>query len=341
MPVEITTPNELDEVRNGLSGNYEVMNPIDLSDFENWDPIGRTSDSTLNNFTGTFDGAHFPITGLNINRPTAAFVGLFAQVTGTLKRVLVLEATVVGCIGAAILCGNVNGENSIIEDCGVSGTLTGGGNSSPSVGHDQGTGGIYGWAYNQTIIRRCYSHTNVIRAASDGHGVLGGWLNYSSMSKAKLFDCYSRGSVQTSNDSHGGLTTGGWNNTSIGEVRRCLAISEIIKDSGTKNGFINVANSDNNIVSDNYWDTDVSETTTAQAAATGKTTAQLQDIDTFSGWDIVPEAEFDPDDPSVWFMPASGYPKLWFEYEGTPTPPFVPSRIPWPQQQPTFHDDNT
>lgn len=81
--VGIYTPEDLTKVRDNLSGNYIVMNDIDLSgatsaggefyhNGSGWDPIGTEG----NPFTGIFDGNGFEISGLHITDRTGS-VGLF------------------------------------------------------------------------------------------------------------------------------------------------------------------------------------------------------------------------------------------------------------------------
>ena len=82
MPHGITTCEELQDMKNNLSGNYYLATDIDCSDTVNWDtgkgfvPIGNSS----NPFTGTFDGRGHKITNLYINRPSTDFVGLFGTI---------------------------------------------------------------------------------------------------------------------------------------------------------------------------------------------------------------------------------------------------------------------
>jgi len=81
VPTGITTCEELQDMKNDLSGNYYLANDIDCSDTVNWnsgagfEPIGNSS----NPFTGTFDGGGHKITNLYINRPSTNNVGLFGR----------------------------------------------------------------------------------------------------------------------------------------------------------------------------------------------------------------------------------------------------------------------
>ena len=50
--IPIRTAQELDNIRNNLSGKYILMNDIDLGEYENWVPIGTKKQP----FSGIFDG---------------------------------------------------------------------------------------------------------------------------------------------------------------------------------------------------------------------------------------------------------------------------------------------
>ena len=50
--ITVSTPAQLDAVRNNLSGNYCLRDNISLSGYSNWQPIGTTDTP----FTGKFDG---------------------------------------------------------------------------------------------------------------------------------------------------------------------------------------------------------------------------------------------------------------------------------------------
>lgn len=80
----IYTAQDLDNVRNNLSGKYILMNDIDLSGYANWDPIGDTA----NYFTGELDGNGHVIKNMKIDRESEDYVGLFGSTNGaTIKNV--------------------------------------------------------------------------------------------------------------------------------------------------------------------------------------------------------------------------------------------------------------
>ena len=95
---KVSTPEELNKVRNGLSGKYIQTKDIDLSGYsagEGWEPIGRYN--LHETFQGTYDGGGFKITGLTINRPNQDFVGFFGYTDGaTIENVGLKDVKVTG-----------------------------------------------------------------------------------------------------------------------------------------------------------------------------------------------------------------------------------------------------
>lgn len=97
-PIEIRTIEDLYSIRNNLSGNYILMNDIDLTEAtaqggdwdsgKGWTPIGN-EDSP---FIGSFDGNRFSIIGLQ-----SGTGGLFYSIkNATIKNLDIIQANVVG-----------------------------------------------------------------------------------------------------------------------------------------------------------------------------------------------------------------------------------------------------
>ena len=79
----IETAEDLYNIRNDLDGKFILMNDIDLSGYENWDPIGRSQTGSFSEaFQGTFNGNGYVIKNLTINRPDEEYVGLFGYTNG-------------------------------------------------------------------------------------------------------------------------------------------------------------------------------------------------------------------------------------------------------------------
>jgi len=94
--VPITIAQELSNIRGNLSGNYRLMNDIDLESVE-WTPIGTNTAP----FSGTFNGQGFSINNLKITLPQR-YVGLFGYNMGSIKNVKLQHVNI-----------NVNGEISV------------------------------------------------------------------------------------------------------------------------------------------------------------------------------------------------------------------------------------
>ncbi|MDR1682669.1 MAG: T9SS type A sorting domain-containing protein [Candidatus Symbiothrix sp.] len=189
-PFVITTPAELNEVRDNLTAHYQLGADIDLSDWiasnsptYGWEPIGFTGTNEVTavaTFEGSLDGAGHVISGLWINRPSNKFVGLFGQVTGTVSfrnlGVIIAEGkSVTGMENVGGIAGwltNITGKDphrTTVSNCFVSGNIVG----------EKAVGGIIGLAnWNHPIVENCYSTGLISSAETLGDG-LGGLIGSS------------------------------------------------------------------------------------------------------------------------------------------------------------------
>jgi hypothetical protein len=200
-PYEITTATQLDEVRNGLTAYYKLMNDINLTEWitENsstngWNPIST--------FTGNFNGNFKVISGLWINRSTTDNVGLFGSASGEIKNlgVKLADAGITGaqCTGAIV--GIYSGDLTIAH-CFATGNVSGASR----------TGGILGGrstaANYSTSISNCYFVGNITGSADPSGGIVGGF--YSANEGNHTIDkCYFAGTI-TNTRSDGTVAVGG------------------------------------------------------------------------------------------------------------------------------------
>lgn len=117
--IMISTPEELDAVRNDLDGNYMLANDIDMSGFYTFEPIGNETDGA---FTGTFDGNGYSIKNLVLNYETYKYVGLFGYLDGSVSNVHLDNADVVGGRYVGGIAGYADGKGSV-TGCSVSGQV--------------------------------------------------------------------------------------------------------------------------------------------------------------------------------------------------------------------------
>ena len=246
------TEDELDNVRNNLSGNYFLMVDLDLSSYESWTPLGDVSTA----FTGVFHGnghtiSHLTITGSDDRQ------GLFGNVTGgEITGLGLIEVNVSGDDSVGGLVGYTYGY-STISDCYATGTVTG---SSDNVGGLVGSsytvivsgcyaacevngssyvGGLMGRSSNGGTISDCYASGGVTGSSYTG-GLVGIISNNSTVNSTVVSNCYATGSVEGSS-SVGGLV--GWLYSSCTYPPGCTPMGCIVSGcyaTGAVTGFSNV-----------------------------------------------------------------------------------------------------
>ena len=141
--IKISSAADLAAIRTNdatLAGNYTLTGNIDLSDIPNWQPIGDYA----NEFTGTFDGNGYNISG--VSSSGYKYAGLFGYVVGAnISNVGVLVGNISSSSFSSYLGGLVGRvANSQISN---SYAVVGGSISSPSAY----SGGLVGDAYNSPI----------------------------------------------------------------------------------------------------------------------------------------------------------------------------------------------
>lgn len=157
----IYTAEDLNDIRNNLSGKYILMNDIDLSSYGNWNPIG-TSETP---FTGELDGNGFSIFGMTIKGEYTDEDRLYFALFASAKNSSFLNLSVINAdidvkyIGstiqlyrAGVIAGYGNG--IIIKDCIVSGEIKVDGFYKGSVG------GFIGKA-NMLSASNCANHAYI------------------------------------------------------------------------------------------------------------------------------------------------------------------------------------
>jgi hypothetical protein len=174
-PYIITTPSQLNEMRDELTANYTLGNDIDMSGFGNWTPVGNWTIP----FTGTFDGNGYNISNLYISVTAVGGEypwGLFGTVdTSTyignvnIDNILIEEqsgATATECCLGALI-GGIDSDLDIIENVHVTGTI-----NTPTMEY---VGGLYGYA-NVAQVANNYLHivNSSFDGDIDGRNVVGG-----------------------------------------------------------------------------------------------------------------------------------------------------------------------
>ena len=315
--LEIRTWYDLDAVRDNLRGHHILMNDLDATTAgytelasptanqgKGWQPIGtfipeQGFDHGFIGFEGTFDGQGYEIRDLFINRTDEAAVGLFGAVEegGVIENAAVVNADVTGNISVGGLMGDNSGTvlNSYSTGS-VTGNYTVGGlvgfnmkgtvsdsYSTSSVTGNSSVGGLAGW--NLGPVSNSYSSANVTGTSGVG-GLVGSGAG-------TVSNCYATSSV-SGNSSVGGLM----GDTVEGTVSDSYSTSSVTGNSSV--GGL-VGKNERSTVSNSFWDTQTSGQATS-AGGTGKTTAEMQDIATFSGadWNIIAVAPAERNTAYIW-----------------------------------------
>jgi len=307
--IEIRDWCDLDAIRDNPGGFYLLMNNLDSTTTnytwlasptanggKGWQPIGAF-DYT---FTGTFDGQGHEIGDLFINRPGEDLVGLFGNVEsgGVIRDIGVVNASVTG----NEYVGGLAGQNvGILSHCHFTGNVTG----------VHAVGGLAG--YNYALASNSYSTGNVTGTEGGVGGLVGS-------NEGNVRTCYSTSSV-TGNSAVGGLVGADWyggvaTSYSTGNVVGVELVGGLIGiiqgstvtdsySTGSVTGEEDVGGllgyRWETIVSYSFWDMDTSGQTTS-AGGSGRTTAQMQDIATFSGagWNIIAVALNETNPAYIW-----------------------------------------
>ncbi|MDP2303958.1 MAG: GLUG motif-containing protein [Ignavibacteria bacterium] len=298
---------------------------------EGWIPIG---DNTTN-FTGSYNGQYYTITGLFINRATTDYIGLFGKTNGTnIASVNLSSVNITGKIGVGGLVGG--NYFSTISNCSSFGVISGtdatgglvGANLSTSTiinsysggtvtGTSFSTGGLCG-RNDWSSISNSYSTASVI-----GSIYVGGFVGENN-NAATIKNCYATGSVHctaapgsVAERLVGGFVGVHFASSTISKSYSTGLVTGSHVDHG---GFIG-NKSNNAVVTDCFWDTESSQKANSKGG-TGKSTSQMKTMSTFTtaGWDFINEIANGTND--YWGLDGSvnnGYPNLRFNR----TPPYV------------------
>jgi hypothetical protein len=299
---EIRDWYDLDAIRENLSCEFTLMNDLNSTTLgydelasatanggKGWEPIGTFD----NRFTGTVDGLGCEIRDLFIERPDEEYVGLFSCVGdgGLIKNIRVVNFTATGNNYVGSLMGYNGGT---VTDChatgsvrgdGIIGGLLGGiddGNvnnscSTASVTGLESVGGLVGHNYNGTV-GNSYSTGNV--TGNDYN--IGGLVGSNSGDSTVHNSCSSSNVI-------GFLYAGGLVGYNGGgsTIDNSYSTGNVTGSDDNIGGLVGY-NGSGSIVTNSFWDIETSGQATSQGG-TGKTTAEMQDISTFSGatWDVV------------------------------------------------------
>ena len=193
-PWKIATAEQLDRIRDDLTGHYTLIGDIDLSGYENWMPIGTfqprsdaPEDAEVPHpdyaFTGTFDGAGHTISNLTISCEAPMGAGLFGCASGTESNAASIGHFTLKDINVSgfYLVGGAVGLQFM--NCPVSDIHLEGDNKLTGM---QGIGGIVGTGFD--LISDCSATADVIVSGDDGAcaGLIAGGTTMSSIKNCQV-----------------------------------------------------------------------------------------------------------------------------------------------------------
>ncbi|MHA7965014.1 S-layer homology domain-containing protein [Paenibacillus sp. CAU 1782] len=159
-PYIITSPEELNAIRDYPDKHYKLANHIDLTEFlEEGNGLGgSTSWHPIDNFSGSLDGAGHIITGLKIDLSYNSLIGLFGFITatGSVTAIGLEDISITGLDLVGGIAGRLDGK---ISNSYTTGTVSGTGY----------VGGLAGYAVSNSSIKNSYS----MAATSGNYGVGG------------------------------------------------------------------------------------------------------------------------------------------------------------------------
>ena len=202
--------NKEQSERNDYEGKYfELVNDIDLKDYDNWTPIGRIINSgDQRQFKGNFNGNNKKISNLKIKDENLYHVGLFGDIKNSeIKNLHIASGQVEGksCVGAIVgamtdssisNCSNsitIGGENEIggivgyilnsnVEYCKNRGKIKDG----------KGTGGIVGSFHRYSNVKNCCNLGEI--SSTNIEGYIGGIVGYGSVN-SKIYNSFNIGNI--------------------------------------------------------------------------------------------------------------------------------------------------
>ena len=234
-PYQIKTAEDMNNVRKSPTTNFKIMNEIDLSEYENWEPI--------QNFTGKLMGEGNKVSNLTIT--SGSNVGLFESLgeTAEVEDIIFENVNITGSTGYTGTVAGQTENGSIIKGIKVTGNIGSGNRVGGIVGNSSGKivgaitkgkvtttytstsyiGGIIGYSNNaNSEITECINESEVI-----GKYYVGGIIGYGNGSVTKS---YNEGRIKiesTASSTYVGGIVGYIYRTNVTTVEDCYNIGEI------------------------------------------------------------------------------------------------------------------
>lgn len=211
---------------------FKLMNDIDMSSIENWDPLNPDSPYDLGI---DFDGGGYSLKNLKSKGKT--YSSFFGVLYGKCYNVKFVDAEIVSASnsGAGIIGGYIGtgGKPAIVSEVEASGIIT-------CNGKGQSVGGLGGNAREATI-ENCTVNVTVSNPMGDGSNrtATGGVVGKTIDSAVKIKNCIVRGVVEITKGINNTYTGGivGWQSAAEAEITGC-EVYATVKSAGERVGGI-------------------------------------------------------------------------------------------------------
>lgn len=235
-PYRLSTTRDLLAMKpvlvHGQMTYFKLMNDIDMSSIENWDPLNPDSPYDLGI---VFDGGGHSLTNLKSKGKT--YSSFFGVLYGKCHNVKFVDAEIVSASnsGAGIIGGYIGtgGKPAIVSEVEASGIIT-------CNGKGQSVGGLGGNAREATI-ENCTVNVTVSNPMGDGSNrtATGGVVGKTIDSAVKIKNCIVRGVVEITKGINNTYTGGivGWQSAAGAEITGC-EVYATVKSAGERVGGI-------------------------------------------------------------------------------------------------------
>lgn len=235
-PYRLSTTRDLLAMKPALVGGqmiyFKLMNDIDMSSIENWDPLNPDSPYDLGI---VFDGGGHSLK--NLTSKEKHYSSFFGVLYGKCYNVKFVDAEIVSASnsGAGIIGGYIGtgGKPAIVSEVEASGIIT-------CNGKGQSVGGLGGNAREATI-ENCTVNVTVSNPMGDGSNrtATGGVVGKTIDSAVKIKNCIVRGVVEITKGINNTYTGGivGWQSAAGAEITGC-EVYATVKSAGERVGGI-------------------------------------------------------------------------------------------------------
>ena len=274
----ISTPQDLQNMKNNLSASYYVVNDINMEGFSFKTIPGE--------FTGTLDGQGHTISNFSIAKENhdSGYMAMFRCIQGNAKicNLLMKDVNIssqgqyaVGVFGAQANGFSEIKYNIIFEKVGITGSLTGRGIVASFVGDISNNRGC------SISFRNCYARTDLNDVNGYDCSGLTCFGNYGNTGTAAAVNCY-------------------WSGTNNGKWRTGSLITPNTIDNNNNQQIDSCIS-----ISNSYYDKEkfpLKIPTVESASGKGLLTEEMKKQESYVGWDF----------ENTWHMGEDGYPELTF-----------------------------